>query len=124
MKKKRVALLMCFVLVLGCLTGCSEPKPSYQGTGRSVSVNGYRSEMTTKNVRFYDELHNTLFVLPDGEYALPSGLDTLTPTVLDAYGTPRIFRVNTPLSNLPEWFQLLLRGADTDRRLYDIYDKR
>lgn len=123
MKKKRVALLMCFVLVLGCLTGCAEPKPSYQGTGRSIAINGYKSEMTTKNVRLYDERSNTIVKLSNGVYALPSGLNTLTPTLIDDSDTPRVFRVNTPLSNLPVSFQVILRGADYDKKLYDLYYK-
>ena len=124
MKKKRVALLMSFVLVLGCLTGCAEPKPSYQGTGRSIAINGYKSEMTTKNVRFYDELSNTIVKLPNGVYALPSGLNTLTPTLIDDSDTPRVFRVNTQLSNLPDSFQVILRGADYDKILYDFILQR
>ncbi|MBR5347972.1 MAG: hypothetical protein IK125_01915 [Lachnospiraceae bacterium] len=123
MKKRKAALLLCFVMALGCLTGCSDAKPNYQGTGRSISVNGYKSQMTTVNVRFYDELSNSIVKLPDGAYALPSGLNTCTPTLIDASDTPRVFRVNTPLSDLPSCFQVVLRGADSDRKLYDLYYK-
>ncbi|GEM_PF-2439621 len=111
MKKKRVALLMCFVLVLGCLTGCAEPRPSYQGTGRSIAINGYKSEMTTVNFRFYDYHNYRLVNLSNDTYPLPGSLNTTEITFIDNDLNEYTIRVNRPLHDAPDclWYICTVR---------------
>ena len=85
MKKKCLVVLLSMIMMMGCLTGCSTPNPTYTSSGRSIAVNGLNMKMTTANVRFYDYTSEGLITLPNDTYALPGGLDTTMLTIVDRF---------------------------------------
>ena len=105
MKKKRVALLMCFVLVLGCLTGCKKNE-EYAIGGRSININTIAQTFTTKNVRFYDFYTEKVVHLADKKYQVVGSLGGKTISFHDEEGNAYMCAVSEILSDLPSSFLL------------------
>ena len=123
MKKKSLIVLLSMIMMMGCLTGCSTPNPTYTSSGRSIAVNGLNMKMTTANVRFYDYNSERLITLPNDTYALPGGLDTTMLTIVDRFGQEYAVAVSTPLLNAPEWFLVYLHGLGENGKNADLYEQ-
>lgn len=123
MAKRFLIMLACMVSFVTVLTGCSTPTPTYTSTGRSISVNGLQSKMTTSNVRFYDYMHNYLVSLADDTYPLPGGLDTTSLTFIDNDLNEYTVMVDKPLYDAPDWFQIYLFGQGENGKNADMYEQ-